>query len=119
MDDTLVTSTLKKVCVEGIQLLTDEFSFGPGRYKSSTGSSSEDDEDDDDDGMAPRRDGSEPLPVACLTGRQELVIRFSETNQFGLPRSLEEVELNLGGVCLHMFPHQVEPALLYYSRLFF
>ena len=127
VDDTLVTSTLKKICIEGIQLFTDEFRFGPGggRCKispagstscpgsSSSGAGSQGGDSDDDldellrPGCKREEGGSEPLPVACLTGRQELVVRFSETNQFGLPRSLEEVELNLGGVCLHMYPHQV------------
>ena len=49
----------------------------------------------------------EPLQLASLTGRQELVIRFSETDQFGLPRCIEEVELNLGGICFHVYPHQI------------
>jgi hypothetical protein len=40
-------------------------------------------------------------------GRQELLIRFSDTNQYGLPRSIDEVELNLGGLVVHAFPHQV------------
>ena len=94
--DTLVTSTLKKVCIEGIQLFTDEFKFGPASERkispaaSSRRSSVE--TDDLDSLLRPpqpqqsRLDGSDPLPLACLTGKQELVVRFSETNQFGLPR---------------------------------
>ena len=33
--------------------------------------------------------------------------RFSELNQYGLPRAVDEVELNLGTLKLHAFPHQV------------
>ena len=47
------------------------------------------------------------LQLASLTGRNELVITFAETDHFGLPRSVEEVELNLGGICLHIYPHQI------------
>ena len=47
------------------------------------------------------------LQLAALTGRNELVLRFSETDHFGLPRSIEEIELNLGGICLHVYPHQI------------
>lgn len=32
-----------------------------------------------------------PLQLAALTGKQEILMRFSEVNQFGLPRSVEEV----------------------------
>ena len=35
------------------------------------------------------------------------MIRFSETDHFGLPRSIEEVELNLGGLSFHVYPHQI------------
>ena len=48
-----------------------------------------------------------PLQWGALTGKQELIVRFSDTNQFGLPRSLDEVELNLGGLLVHLFPHQI------------
>ena len=58
VDDTLVTSTLKKICIEGIQLFTDEFRFGPGggRCKispagtssSSSGAGSQGGDSDDD-----------------------------------------------------------------------
>jgi hypothetical protein len=41
------------------------------------------------------------------TGRHEIIVRFAETNHFGFPTTLEEVELNLGGLLLHIFPHQV------------
>ena len=97
--DTLVTSTLKKVCIEGIQLFTDEFRFGPASERkispaASSRRSSVETDDSLDSLLRPpqhsqqssRLDGSDPLPLACLTGKQELVVRFSETNQFGLPR---------------------------------
>ncbi len=79
-------------------------------------SSVEEEEDDgggEDGGVGSVReekgedDTQPPLQWATLTGKQELVVRFSDTNQFGLPRSLDEVELNLGGLFVHLFPHQV------------
>ena len=105
--DTYITSTLKKICVEGVQLFTDEFRFGRRISPACSGKSSVVSDDEDEDDRAGFKDGSDPLQIASLTGKQELVVRFSDTNQFGLPRSLEEVELNLAGVCLHIFPHQI------------
>ena len=36
------------------------------------------------------------------------VLRFTELNQYGLPRAVGEVEMSLGTLKLHVFPHQVE-----------
>ena len=48
-----------------------------------------------------------PLLLASLSGKQELVFKFTEMNQFGLPRAVDEVELWLGPLKLHVYPHQV------------
>ena len=48
-----------------------------------------------------------PLLLASLSGKQELVLKFTEMNQFGLPRAVDEVELWLGPLKLHVYPHQV------------
>ena len=48
-----------------------------------------------------------PLLLASLSGKQEVVFKFTEMNQFGLPRAVDEVELWLGPLKLHVYPHQV------------
>ena len=138
--NTMTSSTLKKILIEGIQLFSDEFTFedneGISPACSRVGSTSQfnrssseaddvnsDDSDDDANTCGSRTPpiGSinsskeslknitslKTLQLASLTGRNELVIKFSETDHFGLPRSVEEVELNLGGICLHVYPHQI------------
>ena len=80
--------------LEDISLLTDQFQLG---------------------GMSTPVEGhpqagqadNPPLPVATLKGRQELVLKFTEINQFGLPRAVDEVEVGLGLLTFHIFPHQV------------
>jgi hypothetical protein len=47
-----------------------------------------------------------PLQIASLSGKQELTLLFTETNEFGLPRAVREVEMNLGGLFVHAYPHQ-------------
>ena len=48
-----------------------------------------------------------PLKLATLSGKQEIVLKFTEVNQFGLPRAVDEVEVGLNRLLLHVFPHQV------------
>jgi len=36
-----------------------------------------------------------------------ILLRFTELNQYGLPRAVGEVEMSLGTFKLHVFPHQV------------
>ena len=45
--------------------------------------------------------------LASLSGKQELVMRFTEMNQFGLPRAVDEIEIGLGHLKIHLYPHQV------------
>ena len=54
-----------------------------------------------------RENTDPPLLFASLAGRQELILKFTEMNQFGLPRAVDEVEIGLGRLSLHIFPHQV------------
>lgn len=35
------------------------------------------------------------------------VLRFVDTDHYGLPRSVEEIEFNLGTCILHAYPHQI------------
>ena len=139
--NTMTSSTIKKILIEGVQLFSDEFTFEDNegispacsrvestsrfnRSSSETNLENSDDSDNDDTNTCGSRTppiGSlssskeslknvtslKTLQLASLTGRNELVIKFSETDHFGLPRSVEEVELNFGGVCLHVYPHQI------------
>ena len=34
-------------------------------------------------------------------------MRFTEMNQFGLPRAVDEIEIGLGHLKFHIYPHQV------------
>ena len=52
-----------------------------------------------DDKNEPKDDLDPPLRFATLSGRQELVLKFTEMNQFGLPRAVDEVEVGLGRLC--------------------
>ena len=35
-------------------------------------------------------------------------MRFTEMNQFGLPRAVDEIEIGLGHLKFHIYPHQVK-----------
>lgn len=95
------TSTLKKIFFEDVSLLTDEFSFKKDDpHASALGLSSHYE-------AQMSCDDRQPLLLGRLTGVQELVVKFTDINHYGLPRSIEEVELNLGGAVLHAYPHQV------------
>ena len=48
-----------------------------------------------------------PLLLATLDGKQEIVMRFTEMNQFGLPRAVDEIDIGLGQLKFHVYPHQV------------
>ena len=48
-----------------------------------------------------------PLILASLSGKQELVMRFTEMNQFGLPRAVDEIGIGLSHLKFHIYPHQV------------
>ena len=48
-----------------------------------------------------------PLLLATLDGKQEIVMRFTEMNQFGLPRAVDEIDIGLGQLKFHIYPHQV------------
>jgi len=117
------TSTIRKVFLEDISLSTDEFSLvsnispctsmQDSRYNSirkdrreSVGSN-ESSETIHDDKNEPKDDLDPPLRFATLSGRQELVLKFTEMNQFGLPRAVDEVEVGLGRLSFHIYPHQV------------
>ena len=136
--NTMTSSTLKKILIEGVQLFSDEFTYenerispacsrieSSSRIRSSSSEHDSCDSDSDNDtntcgSRTPSPNSSyysrgptknvthlQTLQLAALTGRNELVLRFSETDHFGLPRSIEEIELNLGGICLHVYPHQI------------
>jgi len=117
------TSTIRKVFLEDISLSTDEFSLvsnispctsmQDSRYNSikkerreSVGSN-ESSETIHDDKNELKDDLDPPLRFATLSGRQELVLKFTEMNQFGLPRAVDEVEVGLGRLSFHVYPHQV------------
>ncbi len=68
-----LTSTLKKIFFEDVMLLSDEFSF------------SRNEEPENEDSRSSCED-SQPLPLCRLGGVQELVLRFSDTDHYGLPR---------------------------------
>ena len=106
------TSTLKKVYFEDVSVSTDEFSFSKGadplasmlitRSMSRHSSGGQDKESESSE-----EEPDPPLPMAALIGKQELVLKFQELNQYGLPRAIEEIELSLGGLMLHLYPHQI------------
>lgn len=99
----MISSTLKKIFFENVTVRTDEFSFhrnsgGDESFmaRSSVGSHADDESDD-----------LKPLVLGSLAGKQEMVLRFVDTDHYGLPRSIEEVEFNLGPCIIHAFPHQI------------
>jgi len=123
-----ITSTVRKIFLEDISLLTDEFSLvshispctslhgsrytsrSPNKERRDSGGSddSSDTIHDNLDNSEPVKDNIDPpLRLATLAGRQELVLKFTEMNQFGLPRAVDEVEIGLGRLSFHIYPHQV------------
>ena len=77
------------------------------RSRESCESSETINEQDNCGGCDGKTDLEPPLLLASLAGKQELVLKFTEMNQFGLPRAVDEVELWLGPLKLHVYPHQV------------
>lgn len=103
----MTSSTLKKISFQDVTLRTDEFSFHKSdhdqiMHRSSVGSTEESEEVEDD---------LKPLIMASLKGQQELILRFVDTDHYGLPRSVEEVEINVGPLVVHAFPHQIHTVL--------
>lgn len=107
----LKASTIKKISFEDVGIFSDEFSF---RREYVTPDRDSDDQESD---FPNHKEDRQPLKLGSLTGRHELVVRFADTNHFGLPRSLEEVELNLGGILFHLFPHQIHTVVELSSAL--
>ena len=122
------TSTVRKIFLEDISLLTDEFSLvsnispctslhgsryssrSPNKERRESGDSDDSSDtihDDMTNSEAAKDDLDPPLRLATLAGRQELVLKFTEMNQFGLPRAVDEVEIGLGRLSFHLYPHQV------------
>ena len=101
----MTSSTLKKISFQDVTFRTDEFSFHKSddqvMHRSSVGTE-EGSEDEDD---------LKPLIMASLKGKQELILRFVDTDHYGLPRSVEEVEINVGPLIVHAFPHQIHTVL--------
>ena len=98
----MTSSTLKKIYFEDVTVRTDEFSFQRGTFARSSVGSHEKEGDSEADA-----DLIKPLILGSLPGKQELVLRFVDTDHYGLPRSIEEVEFNLGPCIIHAFPHQI------------
>ena len=105
----MTSSTLKKISFQDVTLRTDEFSFHKSdhdqiMHRSSVGSTEDSNEELEDDDL-------KPLIMASLKGKQELILRFVDTDHYGLPRSVEEVEINVGPLIIHAFPHQIHTLL--------
>lgn len=94
----MTSSTLKKIFFEDVTLRTDEFSFHRNSEVLRSSSIGNDDHEGDE---------MKPLVMLSLSGKQELVLNFIDTDHYGLPRSIEEVEFNLGPCIVHAFPHQI------------
>ena len=107
----MTSSTFKKISFQDVTLRTDEFSFHKSdkddqmMHRSSVGSTEESCSADD------LEDDLKPLMMASLKGKQELILRFVDTDHYGLPRSVEEVEINVGPLVVHAFPHQIHTVL--------
>ena len=104
----MTSSTLKKISFQNVTFRTDEFSFHKSdsdqvMHRSSVGTEESSDATDEDD--------LKPLIMASLKGKQELILRFVDTDHYGLPRSVEEVEINVGPLVVHAFPHQIHTVL--------
>ncbi|TRY61083.1 hypothetical protein TCAL_14969 [Tigriopus californicus] len=112
-------STLKRLFLEKIAFYTDEFSFekksSPNKEDTQTESDtqSEDETDPAASSDKPRSrqasqsiDHDPPLKFAEIVGRNEIVIRFAQTTTLGLPRSVEAIDVHLGSLLIHLYPHQ-------------
>ena len=80
----IIRSTTKKISFEDVTLYSDEFSFH--RHYATP---DRDEDDEDCDAAAPsshHKEDRQPLKLAALTGQHELIVRFADTNHFGLPR---------------------------------
>ena len=110
-EEVIRDKNVKKLFLEDVTLYTDEFSFREAQdrcgesmlasmlRRESTGEVGGDSPDSGDVQL--------PLQLASLAGKQEVVLIFTETNEFGLPRAVREVEMNLSGALVHAFPHQM------------
>lgn len=109
-------STLKRLFLEKIAFYSDEFSFDK---KSSPKKEDVDDSETEvhsqsgDETEKPRSrqasqsiDHDPPLKFAEILGRNEIVIRFAQTTILGLPRSVEAIDVHLGSLLIHLYPHQ-------------
>jgi hypothetical protein len=78
-------STTKKISFEDVTLYSDEFSF---HRHFATPDRDEEDEDSDPAAASSshHKEDRQPLKLAALTGQHELIVRFADTNHFGLPR---------------------------------
>jgi len=95
------TSTVRKIFFEEVGIFSDEFNLRSHSHSEGSG----DESSSPDKKLDP--DSEAPLKLAALTGRQELLVKFTDTNQFGLPRAVDEVEINFGILSVHLFPHQI------------
>ena len=116
-EEVIRDKNVKKLFLEDVALYTDEFSFREAQdsrcgesmlasmlRRESTGEAGS---DRHDSAGATAADVPLPLQLASLAGKQEVVLIFTETNEFGLPRAVREVEMNLSGALVHAFPHQM------------
>ena len=105
-EQTIRDKNVKKLYLEDVALYTDEFSFREAAVKESMMASMLRRTESAEEGGDRDSDVPLPLQLASLAGKQEVVLIFTETNEFGLPRAVREVEMNLGGVLVHAYPHQ-------------
>ena len=115
-DHSMTNSTTKKVAFDDVSVDSDDFSF-QRHFSPERDVASSDDEATTMSSSMHHKEDRQPLKLASLTGRHELIVRFADTNHFGLPRTLEEVELNLGGILFHIFPHQIHTVVELSSAL--
>ena len=113
-EEVIRDKNVKKLFLEDVALYTDEFSFheaqercGESMLASMLRRESTGEAGDRHDSAAAAADVQLPLQLASLAGKQEVVLIFTETNEFGLPRAVREVEMNLSGALVHAFPHQM------------
>ena len=107
-EEVIRDKNVKKLFLEDVALYTDEFSFREAQDRcgeSMLASMLRRESTGDADSAA--ADVPLPLQLASLAGKQEVVLIFTETNEFGLPRAVREVEMNLSGALVHAFPHQM------------
>ena len=120
-EEVIRDKNVKKLFLEDVALYTDEFSFREAQdrcgesmlasmlRRESTGEAGDrhDSSSSSSSAAAATADVQLPLQLASLAGKQEVVLIFTETNEFGLPRAVREVEMNLSGALVHAFPHQM------------